>query len=238
MAERELTASPAASTEHADAADSERKLGRAAAIAIPLLSVGCALAAGISMGVGLAVLVLVGGALLGAVALLWASLRTLTGDAPLPVEMESVSVRWTPASDREERKRRVLRALKDLEQERKLGKIDEADYQDVAATYREEAKELLREQDAEIEPYRAKAEELARSYLAKRGLGERGEPDADGHVEDAAARPKEEALAKAANTERPAVERRACPKCETSNESDAAFCKKCGRKLATEDDAT
>jgi hypothetical protein len=31
--------------------------------------------------------------------------------------------------------------------------------------------------------------------------------------------------------ESPAVSRVICPKCATSNETDAAFCKKCGQRL-------
>ena len=48
-----------------------------------------------------------------------------------------------------EQKRRVLRALKDLENEHALGKIDDADYEAIAMQYRDEAKAMMREMDRE-----------------------------------------------------------------------------------------
>jgi hypothetical protein len=213
-----------------DAAESERRLGRTLAAAIPILTVLAAIGVGFTVGLGPAVLVVGGGGLLGTIAFFWASLRTLAGDAPLPSDMESVAVRRSPASELEERKRRVLRALKDIENERRFGKIDEADYQDVSAKYREEAKEIMRQQDLALEPFRAKAEKIAQEHLAKKGLGEgkkKPEPASEPAVADEDAEPRE----------KPRPSRVECPKCETSNEPDAAFCKKCGTKLAEDESA-
>src|SRR5262249_20912344 len=116
-----------------------------------------------------------------------------------------------------EKKRRVLRALKDLEHEHEVGKIDDNDYAAIAARYREEAKALMREMDESIDPLREKAEELARKHLAAKGL-EGGEKPTLA-VEDAPAKPA----------------RVSCPKCDASNEPDAAFCKKCGGPLRSEE---
>ena len=107
------------------------------------------IAVGFAASVGSALLVLASGALLGTIALLWASVRTLSGDAPLPVDLEALAAQRRDVDALGEQKRRVLRALKDLEGERALGKIDEADYEAIATQYREEAKALMREMDRE-----------------------------------------------------------------------------------------
>ena len=98
------------------------------------------------------------GALLGTIALLWASVRTLSGDAPLPADLEALAAQHRDVDALGEQKRRVLRALKDLEGERALGKIDEADYEALAMQYREEAKALMREMDRNVAPALAEAE--------------------------------------------------------------------------------
>jgi hypothetical protein len=149
-----------------EADDAERALGRAVAIGLPLATLAGAVVVGLLGSLGSALLVLAAGALLGTIAFLWASVRTLSGDAPLaegldePAERDDVKMLL-------DEKRRALRALKDLESEHALGKIDDADYERVAAEYRDEAKRVMRSIDAALAPYREKAEELAREYLQK-----------------------------------------------------------------------
>ena len=176
------------------------------ALAIAGVTVAGALGVGLVAGVAPALLVFVTGALLGSILLVWHSLRTLAGDADVEPELESAATR-SPPSALTERKRRALRALKDIEQEHAVGKIDDADFASLQAEYRERAKEVIREMDASLDPWRDKAESLVRAHLEKR----------------AASRPAH------------APSRSACPKCEASNDADAAFCKKCGTKLS--DDA-
>ncbi len=197
--------------------DAERSLGRAVAFGLPALTVVGAVATGLAAGLGSGLLVLASGALLGTIALLWASVRTLSGDAPLQTGFQAVAARRHGVDALGEEKRRVLRALKDLEAEHALGKIDDADYEALVARYRSDAKAVMREMDREVGPLRAEAERLAREYLGKRGLVDGKEPPA--------AEPKE------------APDRAACVECGTSNEADAAFCKKCGTamKAATEE---
>jgi hypothetical protein len=191
--------------------DAERSLGRAVAIGLPVVTVIGAVAVGLMAGMGSGLLVLASGALLGTIALLWASVRTLSGDAPLQTGFETVAARRHGVDTLGEEKRRVLRALKDLESEHALGKIDDADYEALVARYRAEAKNVMREMDREIGPLRAEAERLAGEYLAKRGL-------------------RDGASAEETSGE-PEPDRAACAKCGTSNESDAAFCKKCGAAM-------
>jgi hypothetical protein len=193
--------------------DAERSLGRMVAIGLPIASVVGALAAALFGSMGSALLVLASGALLGTIALLWASVRTLSGDAPLPEDFEALATQRHGVDALAERKRRALRALKDLEAEHALGKIDDADYEDVVARYREDAKQVMREMDLQVAPLREEAERIAQQYLDKHAAGSakaNGEPPSAHAREDATRLP--------------------CPACGTSNETDATFCK-CGARL-------
>lgn len=193
----------------------ERALGRAVAVGLPAASVVGAFAAGIAAGPGSALLVLASGALLGTIALLWASLRTLGGDAPLPQAIENGLGRSTEATELSDRKLRVLRALKDLEAEHELGKIDDADYEHISALYREEAKTIMRDIDRQAGPARAEAERIAQEYLSQRAH-RRSDPS-----------PKPPSR----STDERANRRIACGGCGVSNEGDAAYCKRCGTAL-------
>jgi hypothetical protein len=202
----------------ADVDESELALARGVAIGLPLVTVVAAVVVAVAVSAGPALLVLAGGTLLGAIALVWASVRSLGGDAPLAAGLAAQADRALPASPLEEQKSTLLRALKDLEMEHALGKLDDIDYEDVAARYRSEARDVLRQIDLEVEPRRAKAERLAKAYLEKRGAhaapalddGADVAPDArgDDHV--------------------------TCSSCSTRNDADATFCKKCGHKCGKE----
>ena len=206
----------------------ERSLGRGVAWGLPVLSLAGAFAAGLVGSIGSAFLVLASGALLGTIALLWASLRTLSGDAPLPLDLDLVTSRRPDVDELGERKRRVLRALKDLETERALGKIVAADYEVIAARYREDAKIMMRDMDQQAAPARAEAERLAAEYLSRRRLaaGPGGAPSA---VRGSGGGVDVRVLAVTnRNVEGGRIP---CPGCAVSNEPDATFCKRCGSPL-------
>jgi hypothetical protein len=229
---------PAAASAGNDGEAAERALGRAVAAGLPILSVVCAIVVGLVASVGSGLLVLASGALIGTIALLWASVRTLSGDAPLPADLEALSAQNRDVDALGEDKRRVLRALKDIENEHAIGKIDDADYETIAAQYRQEAKALMREMDQNAAPSLAEAERLAREYLAKQGLGAAASPANGGKVDARAGR----ATTSAGDTSDGATageqSRVACPVCATSNEPDAAFCKKCGTAVNAASDST
>jgi hypothetical protein len=148
--------------------DLEQKLADYARVGVPILTVAIALAVGFIQGPASAILVLAGGALIGVIAVFWASVRTLLGETPL-----SGADAYALAAPRaeEERKRAVLRALKDLEFERSVGKISEADYAELVTRYRGEAKRLLRAIDEEAQPRHERAEALIAKRLRREGLG-------------------------------------------------------------------
>lgn len=142
-----------AQTTQADAF--ERKLAGWVRTAVPVATLASALVLVVMVGPGPAILVLAAGVLLGAVMALWTSLRSLTGDAPLAEGFDDGGIK-ARASEAESSKRAALRALKDLEHERAIGKIDEADYAALSGQLRDRAKTLLRELDDEIAPMRAR----------------------------------------------------------------------------------
>jgi hypothetical protein len=217
----------------------ERRIAHGVAIGLPLVTVTLATVMGVTIGAPMAILVLAAGMLLGVIGLFWASLRILSGDAPLSPELEALDASAHAVDALASRKKMLLRALKDLDNERALGKLEDDDHAQLSQTYRGELKDVLARIDASLEPHRKKAEDAARVYLAsaKAGLveeGYRGTPPADDDDSDDVAELSEPAVAKVvvgAKTET-APTRVACPKCSTSNEVDAAFCKKCGASLA------
>ena len=225
----------------AEADEAERSLARRIAVGLPVGTTLVAIVVGLVTSLGPALLVFTAGALLGTITLLWASLRTLGGDAPLPTGLASAAIVSRTNRGVEDRKRTVLLALKDLEHERAIGKIDEEDYKDVAARYREEAKSLMRAIDEQAAPNRGRAEQIARTHLKKRGLWKE-----DGSAEEEKPRLSIEPAPPTAKSTPPPpmpakeeAERATCEKCKTSNELDAAFCKKCGapmKKAAAESD--
>ena len=121
-----------------------------------------AVIAGVLFGRGAVFIALAAGALLAAIWLLWESVQGLTGDAPLTLE-EALGL-GAPSAE-EERKQAVLRVLKDLDYEREVGKISEADYHELSRRYRQQAKDLLRRLDDTLAPARARAEQLLNERL-------------------------------------------------------------------------
>jgi hypothetical protein len=215
--------------------EAERRLGRAVAMGVPVGTLLVAVLVGAFVSIGPAILVLAAGTFFGTVAFFWASLRTLGGQAPLAEGFEHVGRRRVESpTGPAERKRTALRALKDIEFEHEIGKLDDADYAELSTRYRDEAKAVMREIDDSVLPQRARAEEIARAYLEKRGFSVQQTPK---HVPQEA--PQGEGggqrrdMSPAEGPARPEPGGRiACPSCDASNERDAAFCKGCGARLS------
>ncbi len=220
----------------------EQSLVENAKVIVPAaIIVGAGIAARIQ-GAAAAILVLAGGALLGVIVVFWSSLRTLLGETPL-TGADAYAIGAPPAE--EERKRAVLRALKDLEFERSVGKISEEDYELLVTKYREEGKRLLRAIDEGAGPERERAAAFVAERLRDEGLLEGDAPPAprDEDEEDAAPAPKPKARKKKKKKAAPKAEAAPAPRddadddagptcasCGTVNDEDALFCKKCGAR--------
>ena len=117
----------------------------------------------------------------------------------------------------EREKMLALRAIKELEFDRAMGKLSDADWQDMSGRLRARAGRLMRQLDAGT-GYR---EQIERD-LAKRlrQADARKADPADVHGAD---------LRRADPVGPPNLP--TCTKCATANDLDARFCKACGNKL-------
>jgi len=122
----------------------------------------------------------------------------------------------------EREKMLALRAIKELEFDRAMGKMSEEDFKEMSARLRARAARLIRQLDAG-DGYRSQIER----ELEKR-LGEADARLKPSRYEDSDAS-TDNRRAKAL-AEPQAVER-VCTSCATVNDVDARFCKNCGNKL-------
>lgn len=138
---------------------------------------------------------------------LWLSLRALFDGAARSGEGTLAN-----SADRQallNEKHALLQGLRDLEQERDVGKVSQDDFEAMNERLRARARVVLKELDAQVAPFRTQAEALVKQLAPK----------------DVSAKPE---VAVEAPTERDPQQ---CVKCGTQNEADAVFCKKCGTKV-------
>jgi len=187
-----------------------------------------AIAIGLTHGAAPALLVLSAVLLLLAISAVWNSLQSISGNS-IETGTDLVAISIDGAED--EQKRFILRALKDLEFERSMGKISDEDYEELKRTYREQAKEVLRSADIASEPARAKAEALAQSYLEKEGIVPipSTEPKMTDEIPTSQSQDSSASQLSIADNKTCATD--GCTACGTDNDPDAIFCKKCGTKL-------
>jgi hypothetical protein len=132
---------------------------------------------------------------------------------------ERPSERARSALERE--KTLVLRSIKELEFDRAMGKVSAKDFDEMGGRMRARAMNLMKQLDAGGSGYR----EAIERELSER-LRRPDSPDlasaGSGRALDGGGRPAvKDAVA------------RACASCETTNDPDAMFCKRCGMALAT-----
>jgi hypothetical protein len=157
-------------------------------------------------------------ALVAAVFSLWQSLRGALGGAMEAPVASTPELTSDARATLLERKNAMLRNLKDLHFERDVGKISEADFVKLDALYRQKAREVLAELDAEVGPWRDEAEKLVKSAVAK--------------VKKEEPKPEPEPSPSPSPSPSPLrAEHLECPKCEVINDPDATFCKKCAARL-------
>jgi hypothetical protein len=131
---------------------------------------------------------------------------------PAQQPSEPLSERTRALLDRE--KALAMRALKELEFDRSMGKVSQADFDEMAGRLRARALALMKQLDDDGSGYRSIIERELTSRLATRA----GEQPAA--TPSATAAPATAAAAAGV-----------CA-CGTTNDPDALFCKRCGTKLA------
>jgi hypothetical protein len=135
----------------------------------------------------------------------------LVGDASA-IAGEALSERGRAVLARE--KALVLRALKDLEFDRSMGKVSQADFEEMAARLRTRALSLMKQLDEDGTGYRTIIERELSARLAARL--------AAGRLVDQSVESERAPVSIIAGL---------CS-CGTANDADALFCKRCGTKLS------
>lgn len=209
-------------------------------LAIVGTAVVAAFAITMKHGLGAALILLAGGALVLFIWLAFRAVQSVTEPDDASLLLDTAP---TPAQTR---KQSALRALKDIDAERAVGNLNDDDYAELVEKYRAEAKLAMREVDEERAQLRGRAEALAKRAV-ERAL-DSSEEDAGADAEaDAKKKPRARSKPKLkadddaganANADADAnanadadADANACPKCKTKNDPDAAFCKRCGEKM-------
>lgn len=174
---------------------------------VPLLWLLTAVVVDVVWGIQMMLLVLAAGAVALVITLLWGSVQSLTGGTPLGFE-EALGM--GAPSKVEEEKRSVLRALKDLEYERSVGKISPQDYAQLLAQYRAEAKRLIQSVDESLGSAREEVEKSLEQRLARAGITPAPKPEA--------AKPEPETTA----APEPVAEPRTAPETAADTAAEAA----------------
>ena len=115
----------------------------------------------------------------------------------------------------EREKTLVLRSIKELEFDRGMGKVSEKDFAEMLARLRARAARLMRQLDAGS-VYREQIEREVEKRIGAAGSAARN--PAHGTESVAVGRVPRSGPAE-------------CPSCQTSNDSDARFCKNCGARM-------
>jgi hypothetical protein len=130
-------------------------------------------------------------------------------------------------------KKVLLKAIKEVEFDHEMGKIDDQDAAEITATYRARALEIMRllDEDKAVDYPAIVEKELARRLAKAGGLAKKALPAATAEAgaagTDAAGEP---GLVREVDT---GVATGQCGACGTRNDSDAVFCKKCAARLGS-----
>ena len=141
--------------------------------------------------------------------------RTL---APLVTKEEASPVETLSESMRavlEREKMLVLRSIKELEFDRAMGKVSPKDFDEMAGRLRARAMSLMRQLDTEA------------------GYRELIERELQARLSSPAGRARRERAGRPAHAATPVARAAVSCACGTANDVDAAFCKRCGAKLAS-----
>ena len=193
-----------------------------------LAGLGCATAVTfIARGQGPTAIILLGILMATAALVGFAALRMLR---PLvsPEDDRTVMIGHRTRVALEREKMLSLRSIKELEFDRAMGRLSDQDWKEMSGRLRVRAARLIRQLDAGV-GYREQIErELAKRVAdsAARLKPSRSEDQvkpsrSDDRERDAAGDPRSASLSG----------ERVCAACETENDSDARFCKSCGRAL-------
>ena len=173
-----------------------------------LAALGCATAATfMARGRGITAVVMLSVLMAGAAMIGMAALRALR---PLvsPDDDHTVIIGQRTRAALERDKLLALRAIKELEFDRAMGKLSDEDFKEMAGRLRAKAARLMRQLDAGA------------------GYRDQIERDLAKKISDRSAKASAEREPRSA-----ASAERVCASCSAANDEDARFCKNCGAKL-------
>ncbi len=196
-----------------------------------LAGLGCATAITFLVrGQGVTIVLLVGVLIATTVLVGLAALRTLRPLVSADDDrVAMIGQRTRAALERE--KHLTLRAIKELEFDRAMGKLAEADFVEMSGRLRVRAARLIRQLDAGA-GYREQIERDIAARLAGRSAKASRSGETAG-VEREASLEREGSREREGSLEREALAERLCTSCSTVNDPDARFCKACGQPLST-----
>ena len=207
-----------------------------AALGVPVIagvvtSVMAVVGFGASLSAPTAALGVAAGALVGALQAVYDFARSLA-TAEHDAVLEYFGGGLGPEAELREERRRLLRAIKELDFDRELGKLSEKDHAAISTKYRLRAIELGRELDGggKLHP---KLEATLRGDVDV-ALSRGEERDDDSAMAEAAMTsgvPNDDPDRPATAVAEAAASVRACSACATDNDADARFCKSCGQNL-------
>lgn len=208
------------------------RLPQLARVVLPAVALGATVTTMAIYGLPTGLLFAAGSILVWVISMFWTSVQSLTGETPLTLD-EALSL-GAPSVE-EERKRAVLRALKDLEYERGVGKISEEDFLELSSRYRAEAKALLQILERDLGPAREQAVRRLERRLKKERIDAPSEPTDGADTREAPMNDDPQSASAVADTasEPKNAEKLACQSCSTPNDADARFCKGCGAAIQT-----
>ncbi len=187
------------------------------------------------VSVGTGVLVVAGGLVVGVLVVGYLAIDALLSDTE---DLSTVAdFAQSELKEAEREKSAILGSIRDLENERDLGKISAADFEALDAFFRKRAIDVMKKIDRDLSSWRKRAEALVAERVdqAKRAAPvaavaapARTAP-APARTAPVAPSKKDAESAAAAAPLAPAT--RACGACDTPIDPDSNFCKKCGKRV-------
>lgn len=138
-------------------------------------------------------------------------------------------------SELRDEKKRVLRAIKELDFDFGMGKLSQADYDEIRGKYQARAIEVMRDLD-EGGALHPEVQALLEGAPAPSESEPKPEseptPETDAAPDAEETADGEDPPASAEQSRPDAATSRVCVNCESGNDLDAKFCKECGKPLA------
>ena len=160
-------------------------------------------------------------------AALWQSLRSVFGGGPRGADSGGGALDERSALLDE--KKTLLRAIKDIQYEREVGKIAEEDFNRLDKAYRQRAKQVLKLLDQDLGEFLTKAERLVADAMGEQETG----AFRTGKVKRRKDQSPGKSSKKGKRRRKPVKPKGlTCSGCGAVNAEDAIFCKECATRVA------